>query len=176
MPGSITGSWRIGFEVSRRNAGCQIHNVSCSVLLAPTTVKPTISTGAKRGRLARCLRCRRFGYSASSHMGTPPSNPSGAVACEFQREQPALRPGRRVARPRIPAGSNGAAGMRGGADASRLCSARGAWRRGRRTVGSGRGAAGRRQAIAIPEPAIRSGAVRAPAVSYQWWRLTYFVD
>src|SRR5215469_3830523 len=46
MPGSITGSWRTGYEVSLRNADCQIHNVSCSVSLAATTVKPTIATGA----------------------------------------------------------------------------------------------------------------------------------
>jgi hypothetical protein len=46
MPGSITASWRAGFGVSLRNAGCQIRNVSCSVSLAATTAEPTIATGA----------------------------------------------------------------------------------------------------------------------------------
>jgi hypothetical protein len=36
--GSITDRWRIGFEVSQRNAACQIRNVSCWISLGAMTV------------------------------------------------------------------------------------------------------------------------------------------
>ena len=58
MPGSITDRWRIGFEVSQRNAACQIRKLSCLTSLRAMTVEPTNSTGANR-----CSAKRRSGPS-----------------------------------------------------------------------------------------------------------------
>jgi hypothetical protein len=58
MMGSITDRWRIGFEVSQRNAACQIRNVSCLVSLGAMTVEPTNSKGPNR-----CSAKRRSGPS-----------------------------------------------------------------------------------------------------------------
>ena len=44
--GSTTDRWRIGFEVSRRNAACQIHKLSCWISLGAMTVEPTNSTSS----------------------------------------------------------------------------------------------------------------------------------
>lgn len=46
--GSITDRLRIGFEVSRRNAACQIHKLSCWISLGAMTVEPTNSTNSNR--------------------------------------------------------------------------------------------------------------------------------
>lgn len=48
--GSITDRLRIGFEVSRRNAACQIHKLSCWISLGAMTVEPTNSTNSNRCR------------------------------------------------------------------------------------------------------------------------------